>query len=159
LSYRRRLGNRLHRRRRIALALCVLWLAGFELLPWLHVATHDRIAAHYHDANGATIYVASEAELPAGAHVHTHVYPRLPEGHARHKPDYSVARLAAALAHGDHNLAHHGIAAPVPPPAWLTPLPIDRKPITLAREFALAPLSLDPLAAVARGPPASSSTI
>jgi hypothetical protein len=157
LSYRRRLGNRLHRRRSIALALCVLWLAGFELMPWMHVATHDRIAPHYHDANGATIYVASESALPPGTHVHTHVYPQLPEH--RHKPDFSLARLAGALAHGDHTLAHHGIAVPVPPPVWLTPLPVDRKPLTLALEVAFEPFSRDPLAAVARGPPASSSTI
>ena len=154
MSYRRRLRNRLHRRRSIALALCVLWVAGFELLPWLHVATHDRIAPHYHDSTGATIYVASESALPPGAHVHTHVYPQLPA--KRSKPDYSNARLAGALAHGDHALAHHGIAVPVPPPVWLAPLPIDRKPITLAREIALELRSRDPLAAVARGPPGAS---
>jgi hypothetical protein len=140
-------------RRRIALALCVLWIVGFELMPWLHVATHDRIAAHYHDVNGATIYVVSESAIPAGAHVHTHVYPQLPEH--RHKPDFSLKRLAGVLAHGDHALAHHGIAVPVPPPAWLTPLPVDRKPLTLAREIAIEPISRDSLAAVARGPPGS----
>jgi hypothetical protein len=139
-------------RRRIALALCVLWLVGFELMPWMHVATHDRIAPHYHDANGATIYVASESAIPAGAHVHTHVYPRLPEKH-RGKPDYSLARLASALAHGDHTLAHHGIAVPVPPPVRLEPLPVDRRPLTLARDVAFEPATRDPLAAVARGPP------
>ncbi len=155
MSYRQRLGNRLHRRRRIALALCVLWLVGFELMPWMHVATHDRIAPHYHDANGATIYVVSESAIPAGAHVHTHVYPQLPA--KREKPDFSVSRLAGALAHGDHTLAHHGIAVPAPPPVWLTPLPVDRRPFTYARAVALEPISRDPLAAVARGPPASSS--
>jgi hypothetical protein len=48
-------------RRRVALALCVLWIVGFELMPWMHVAMHDRIAPHYHDANGTTVYLAEGA--------------------------------------------------------------------------------------------------
>ena len=143
-------------RRRVALALCVLWIVGFELMPWMHVAAHDRIAPHYHDANGATIYVADSAPVPAGAHVHTHVYPRLPEHHGRHHDD-GQSRLVGALAHGQNTLAHHGIAVPTPPPVWLEPLPVDRRPVTLARQVALAPHALDPLAAVARGPPKSLS--
>jgi len=134
-------------RQRIALALCVLWLAGFEVLPWLHVATHDRIAPHIHTANGGIVYVP--ASTP-GAHVHTHVYPRLPDH--RHKDD-GRSHLASALAHGEHALAHHGIAVPVPAPVWTQPLPVDRRPITLARAIALEPISIDAVHAVARGPP------
>ncbi|HEY1816770.1 MAG TPA: hypothetical protein VGG74_30695 [Kofleriaceae bacterium] len=138
-------------RRRIALALCVLWIVGFEVMPWMHVAMHDRIAPHYHDANGTTIYIAESDPIPAGGHVHTHVYPRLPGHHDKH--DDRFARLVGALHHGKDTLAHHGIAVPAPPPVWTQPLPVDRRPITLAAEVVLAPRSLDPLAAVARGPP------
>ena len=146
-------------RRRIALALCVLWIAGFEVMPWMHVAMHDRIALHYHDANGTTIYIAESDPIPAGvhAHVHTHVYPRLPEHHDKHHDDDGVTRLIGALAHGRNTLAHHGIAVPAPPPVWTEPLPVDRRPITLAREVAPELRSLDPLAAVARGPPVVAS--
>lgn len=136
-------------RQRIALALCVLWLAGFEVLPWVHVATHDRIAPHIHTADGGIVYVP--ASTP-GAHVHTHVYPRLPEHRAKHRDD-GLSRLASALAHGEHSLVHHGVAVPAPAPVWTAPLPVDRRPITLAREVALAPVSRDCVRAVARGPP------
>jgi hypothetical protein len=143
-------------RQRIALALCVLWVVGFELMPWMHVAMHERIAPHYHDANGTTIYLAEGAPEPAGGHVHTHVYPRLPEHHAKHKPD-GQSRLVGALHHGENTLAHHGIAVPVPPPVWLTPLPVDRRPLTLARVVAHEPISREAVRAVARGPPRESS--
>jgi hypothetical protein len=97
-------------RRRIALALCVLWIVGFEVMPWMHVAMHDRIAPHYHDANGTTIYLAESDPIPAGGHVHTHVYPRPPGHHDKH--DDGLARLVGALNHGKDTLAHHGIAVP-----------------------------------------------
>ncbi len=145
-------------RQRIALALCVLWVVGFELMPWMHVATHDRIAPHYHDANGTTVYLAEDAPQPAGGHVHTHVYPRLPEHHASRKQhDDGLSRLVGALHHGDNTLAHHGIAVPVPPPVWLTPLPVDRRPLTLARVVADEPISREAVRAAARGPPLESS--
>lgn len=139
-------------RQRVALALCVLWIVGFELMPWLHVATHDRIAPHIHDASGATIYLAGDAAPPPGGHVHTHVYPRPPEH--RHRPaGDGLARLAGALAHGAHTLAHHGVAVPAPPPVWLEPLPVDRRPIALAREVARVQHEPEAVRAAARGPP------
>lgn len=46
----------------MALIACVLWIAGFEVLPWMHVATHGHIGAHHHDENGATIFDAGPSD-------------------------------------------------------------------------------------------------
>jgi hypothetical protein len=42
-------------RARIALSLCVLWLAGYEVMPWLHIAMHAHVGKHHHDASGAIV--------------------------------------------------------------------------------------------------------
>jgi hypothetical protein len=39
----------------MAMVACVLWLTGFEVLPWLHMATHDHVGKHHHDETGAII--------------------------------------------------------------------------------------------------------
>ena len=44
-------------RARIAVALCVAWIASFEVLPWLHVALHEHAGAHEHDAAGTIVRV------------------------------------------------------------------------------------------------------
>ena len=45
-------------RARMALVACVLWLASFEVLPWLHVALHDHAGAHQHDEAGTIVRVS-----------------------------------------------------------------------------------------------------
>jgi hypothetical protein len=136
-------------RQRIALALCVLWLVGFELMPWLHVALHDQLVPHTHDASGAVVLT----EDAPHEHVHTHVYPRPPQAHHHHHGADDLTRLADRLAHGAHALEHHGIAVPVPGPVWLTPLPVDRKPTHLEVVAIARLVSLELARAVARGPP------
>jgi hypothetical protein len=128
-------------RQRIALTLCVLWLVSFELMPWLHVALHDQLAPHTHDASGAVILVE---DTP---HEHAHVH-----HHRRSRAD-DLTRLADRLAHGAHALAHHGIAVPVPSPVWLTPLPVDRRPTHVDAVAIAGLVSPELVRAVARGPP------
>jgi hypothetical protein len=133
------------RRRRLALTTAVLWVLALEVMPWLHVAFHDRIAHHHHDATGAIIIddtpLADADDLERDA-----------------PADDTAARiLARSLAHGQHSAAHHDVAV-VPPAAVITaPLPIDRRPITVAAIVSIEPISLAPGRAVARGPPLTPS--
>jgi hypothetical protein len=132
------------RARRLALAACVLWLVGIELLPNLHVALHDHLAAHRHDAGGMVVTV-TYGEV---AHVHADGTIHRP---GRTRPTHDKSALGQ-LAHGD-GIAHHSVAmAPVAPPIT-EPLPVDRHTSFLAIAIADHLSSIDPLAATARGPP------
>jgi hypothetical protein len=168
-------------RRRIALALALCWIAGFELLPWAHVAMHGRLPAHHHDANGATIFddvdadahVATSSHASSAAHdadeadhhddddddvdseIDEHGAPIPPHADDRPAPRRANAgaRLAAALAHGQHSLAHHSLAIPAPSVALHEPLPVDRRPVNLTPATVVARISVALVPAVARGPP------
>jgi hypothetical protein len=124
------------RRRRLAMFATVLWLVGFEFAPLLHVALHDHLGHHHHDAGGAVI-----ADHDDDAHADD-------EGDAA-----TPTHVEAALAHGRHSLAHHGVAVCPPAPAITKPLPVDRRATFVAAIATIDPISLDPLAAKARGPP------
>jgi hypothetical protein len=131
------------RRRRIALATAVLWVLALEVMPWLHVAFHGRIAHHHHDATGAIII--DDAPIADA------------DDHEDLPADVAARMLARSLAHGQHSAAHHDVAV-VPPAAVITsPLPIDRRPITVAAVVSIEPISLSPGRAVARGPPLTPS--
>ena len=168
-------------RRRIALVLTILWIVGFELMPWLHIALHDHLPHHHHDANGADIVdddhdaavdehaahhdddLDAEADEHAADHdddldaeVDEHGAPvHLAHSHAHHHHSRDAeVTLLRALEHGRHSFAHHGIAVPVPAPVITTPLPVDRRPITLAIVEQPAWISAPVPEASARGPPA-----
>jgi hypothetical protein len=146
-------------RARIGLALCVLWLAGFELLPWLHVALHDHLRPHHHDAGGATVF-DDDGDIDEHAADHDDdgdVDEQVAhhDEHIAHHRDHDTddVRLAAALAHGEHSLAHHGVAVPTPAPVLTAPLPVDRRPTYVVARAIAEPPSLSRVRAVARGPP------
>jgi hypothetical protein len=148
----------------------------------MHVALHDKLAPHHHDATGATIFDdhgsrddehdeldRSQEHADADHHeddddldaeIDEHGAPiernRDHEHHvaASHDRDRAVARLAAALAHGQHSLAHHTLAVPSPPLALTTPLPVSRRPTFVAITPTAHLTSLARTRAVARGPPA-----
>jgi hypothetical protein len=198
------------KRRRIALGLTILWIAGFELMPWLHIALHAHLPHHHHAANGADILDDHDAEVDQhaaddhdaevdeqaaddhdaevdehaaddhdaevdehaaddhdaevdehaadhdddlDAEVDEHGVP-VHVAHAHHHTRHAEVALLRALAHGQHSFAHHGIAVPVPAPAITTPLPVDRRPITLAIVERPAWISAAVPEASARGPPA-----
>jgi hypothetical protein len=126
------------RRRRLAMFACVLWLVGFEFAPLLHVALHDHLGHHHHDAGGAVV----------DDHDDDH-------DDADDADDSKVTHVEAGLAHGRHSLAHHGVAVQPPAPAITKPLPVDRRAIFIAPIAAVDPITFEPLIARARGPPAS----
>ena len=159
------------KRRRVALSLAILWIVGFEVLPWAHIALHAHLAPHHHDANGADIIDDHDALVdehgPAhhddddddlDAEVDEHGVPvHLAASNAAEDRDAArdgEAHLRAALNHGAHSLAHHGIAVPVPAPVVTTPLPVDRRPFTLAIAEQPAWISAAIPESSARGPPA-----
>ncbi len=124
-----------------------LWIVGIEILPNLHVALHDRLGAHTHTAGGIVFTVTY------GEPVHVHA-----DGTV-HRPSPTrptTDRDAIGNHHGDGSLAHHAAAiAPVPPPVT-KPLPVARHATFVAIAIAVDLVSIDPLAAAARGPPALS---
>ena len=112
-----------------------MWLVAFEFAPWLHVALHDHFGHHHHDASGAIIEDHDDDHADAADD--------------RDEPTH----VERALEHGRHNLAHHGVAVQPPAPVVTTPLPIDPPAVFVAALAIVDPISLDPLAATARGPP------
>ncbi len=133
----------------MAILACVLWLVGFELMPWMHVAFHDQVGAHHHDASGAII----RDDVAVGAHHHhgSELEADASPTGAAHTDAHT--RIASALAHGQHSLAHHGVALNAPAPLVTRPLPVDRQ-VTIVAAIA-SPDPVTPLCArpKARDPP------
>ena len=124
-------------RRHLALSATVIWLVAFEFAPWLHVALHDHLGHHHHDASGAIVEDPDDAVADAA------------DDGDRDEPNH----VERQLSHGRHNLAHHGVAVQPPAPAVTKPLPVDRRVVIVAAIASAAFRSIDPLAATARGPP------
>jgi hypothetical protein len=122
--------------RRVVLALlgAILWLGGVEVVPNLHLALHDQLAAHIHEGD-STIF-AHEG--------HVHRAPKRPR---------STHDLALRLEHGAHSLAHHSTALHVPSAPVLAAVPIDVRPIVVADLAVVAPDSRSLSRPSARGPP------
>jgi len=136
-------------RARMALAACVLWLAGVEVLPAAHEALHAGLAPHRHD--GGSIVVAS-FEDTTHRHPDGTIHFVAPRAARKAGPD-GKPRATSAAGHAD-GLAHHAAALASAAPPITQPLPIDRRPMTLAIEHAVELVTRDPLAPMARGPPA-----
>lgn len=143
-----------------ALVACLLWLAGVEAGPALHLAMHDRLGPHRHE--GAAIVLldaptladdpqfrALLAQLDTGAGD-----AESPPPPHRRAVDDAHARLAAQLAHGHGALAHHDQATRAPAIPLHAPLPIDRTPTRVAYAVTVTPISATVPEAAARGPPA-----
>ena len=123
------------RRALLAFVGAVLWLGGVEVVPNLHLALHDSLAAHVHEGD-RTIF--------EGTHEHRVVRTRDARRHD----------LALRLEHGAHSLAHHGLAMQPAPVPVLAPLPVDRRP-TFLQELAIVELHSRVVPrAKARDPPA-----
>lgn len=124
----------------LAYAALVLWLAGVELVPNIHLALHDALAEHTH-----------EGDVTVFAHGHVH---RVVPAHRVPRDKRAAERdLALRLEHGAHSLAHHAAALQPSPPPLLVPLPIDRRPLILAEVAIVEPRSRSIPRANARGPP------
>jgi hypothetical protein len=145
------MGGRRTRRTAPALALiaAVLWLVGVELVPNLHLALHDSLAAHSHEGDTTVFSPHRHADgsehrvvMRAGHRVHTR----------------SAHDLALQLEHGAHSLAHHAAALQPAPAPVLAPLPIDRRPTEAAQIAIIEPSSRVVPRATARGPPLAAAT-
>jgi hypothetical protein len=140
----------------MALAACVLWLAGFEIMPWLHVALHDGLAPHIHTADGTIVQVPSNEHGSTHQHADgtVHREPRvLHVTRAHHRP----TGPSYALDHGAGSLAHHGVAVSPAAPPLHAPLPVDIRATVVAFASTIAPIAPSVPLASARGPPAASS--
>jgi len=134
----------------MALAACVLWLAGVEVMPALHEAMHSRLAPHRHDS-GSIVTVSFEDTTHR--HPDGSIHFVTPKTRAARKaaPD-GRSHATSGPGHAD-GLAHHAAALAPAPPLITQPLPIDRRPSSLAVVRSVELVSRDPLAATARGPP------
>jgi hypothetical protein len=167
-------------RRVLAGAAVALWMLGFELVPGLHIALHDRLGGHDHaDAHDSHAGARADGHGPFRGQVQTGPGDR-DHGHAhRHAvgEDQHGHELAATVdagprpfdsitaprptgrdpGHGAGSLAHRGLAAvDPPPPARLPDLhPVDTSPRPL--EPSDAPRSSGPLTVRGRGPPSASA--
>ena len=143
-------GRALSVRARMALAACVLWLAGVEALPSLHEALHGLLAPHRHD--GGSIIVVSFEET-THRHPDGTIHYASPRPRPGHKPVRDGRSRVTDLAGHAAGLAHHAAAIAPPAAPILHPLPVDRRPSLTAATPARARVLRDPLAATARGPP------
>jgi hypothetical protein len=137
----------------MALAACLLWLVGVEVMPALHEGMHDRLAPHRHDSGAIVPVVMVSFEDTTHRHPDGSIHFVAPRSRAPGKPPRDGRPRASDPTHHADGLAHHAAAlAPVPPPIT-QPLPIDRRPITLTVARSIELVARDPLAATARGPP------
>jgi hypothetical protein len=139
-------------RARMVLAACVLWLVGVEVMPALHEAMHGQLAPHRHD-NGSIVTVSFEDTTHR--HPDGSIHFVTPRARSAHKPARDGRPHATdGTSHAD-GLAHHAAALLPPPPPITQPLPIDRRPSSLAVARSALLVTRDPVAATARGPPAA----
>jgi len=139
-------------RARMALAACVLWLVGVEVMPALHEVMHGQLAPHRHD-NGSIVTVSFEDTTHR--HPDGSIHFVTPRARPVHKPARDGRPHATdGTPHAD-GLAHHAAALLPPLPPITQPLPIDRRPSSLAVARSALLVTRDPVAATARGPPAA----
>ncbi len=155
------MGIGIHRGRRrayLAFLACLMWVFGIEALPSLHVAMHAHIGAHRHEG-GLVIPIETSDPADLDAQVDEHGAPLTGEqAPPAPAPDHRAARdaharFARALDHGHGSAAHRDLALHPPAPAMHEPLPIDRRPTSLAIAAIATPISAPSPHAAARGPP------
>jgi hypothetical protein len=109
------------RRRHIAIVAALLWLLGIEVLPNLHLGTHD---GHHTHAIDGTLVVhaddAADAELER-LHQLAHRQAGTKCLHERTRPRDQLAYHAPTGGHTANGIAHRAIALLDPPPPITTP--------------------------------------
>lgn len=139
-----------HRRRVVATIACLLWLLGVEVLPNLHLASHDA-STHEHTPAGTIVTVTfGSAPHAHDGSVHSHDA----ADHAAERRD-ELAIDDPVSTHVASGLAHRAIALHEPPPPLLAPLPV----VQLVTNVVALPAGRVDIAFVAttdaRGPPAA----
>ncbi len=151
---------------------CLLWLAGFEVVPGVHQAFHDAWGAHQHvGESSASSKAAARSErrhhVPVGVssdHGHGHAHgPGHDHSHAVETTSASAASFSwdaqpTSLAsrsdrHGAHALAHRGIVALATPDAWPHCASASIGSADLQRDPQVRALDRAPTTNRARGPP------
>jgi hypothetical protein len=107
-------------RRQIAIVAALLWLLGVEVLPGVHLGTHDQ---HHTHAVDGTIIVhadAAEAELER-LHQRAHRQAGTKCLHRSKPRRDQLAFHAPTGGHAANGIAHHATALLDPPPPITTP--------------------------------------
>lgn len=160
------IGRRPHARRQrrwLAATACLLWLLGVEVLPSLHLASHE--GDHTHGAGGTIVVVATHDAEHAAAHAaerdHDHLHDRAAADHdarpraRRDRKGGPAAIDLAPSAHAAAGVAHHAIALHRPPPPLLEPLAVLRAAWQLEHQQVSRLHDSQRAQPNARGPPAS----
>jgi len=150
-------ASRHRRRATFAVAACVLWLLGVEVLPNVHLATHE--ADHTHQADGTIVRVSfGGTHSHGGGVIHAdhddHDFDAV-DHDADHHEKRSDQLAIDVPAHGAAGIAHRAVALHQPPPPELAPIAVDR----LVWRDQLPPtdheLDRSAIQPQARGPPAA----
>lgn len=146
-------ASRHRRRATFAVAACVLWLLGVEVLPSLHLAAHE--ADHTHEANGTIVRVSfGGTHSHGGGVIHADHHDDVDEVE-RPESDKRSDQLAIDVpAHGAAGIAHRAVALHQPPPPVLDALPVAFVPLWIEREPNERPTTAHTARPAARGPPA-----
>lgn len=145
-------ARRQQRRARLAAIACLLWLLGVEVLPAIHEGTHAASAPHRHDVGGMVVTVSFDEPAHRHADGSVHVHAAGAHGAKKARRTEGVTRLGED-GHRADGLAHHAAAIHAAAPPVTDPARADLPPTILALGATAALVSLDPLAANARGPP------
>lgn len=132
---------------------CLLWLLGVEVLPALHEGTHASTAPHQHDAGGMVVTVSFDEPAHRHADGSVHVHEAGVSDRTKLRRTEGVTRLSEDLPHGADGLAHHAAAIHEAAPPVTEPRIVDLRPTIVDLDATAELVSLDPLAANARGPP------
>ena len=143
------------RRATFALTACVLWLLGVEVLPNLHLASHE--ADHTHEASGTIVRVSfTSTHAHADGTVHRDHDDRAShDGHpGKRRATSDQLAIDVPDGHAASGIAHHALALHQPPPPVVDPTPLQQPLIFVDRqpnERVAIPHAAPPSA---RGPPA-----
>ena len=147
------------RRRAFAAITCLLWLLGVEVLPNLHLASHDA-STHEHAPSGMIVTVTFGTATHAhDGSVHSHDAAdraaELTKATAAERSRDELAIDDPVSTHTATGLAHHATALHAPPPPLLAPLPVVRL-VTNVNALPAGRVDVAFVAtADARGPPAA----
>lgn len=134
------------RRRAFAIAACVLWLLGIEVLPGVHLAHHDH--HHTHAADGSILQLED------------HDHDALADAHDQRRHVDADGQLAIdhpiESGHQAGGVAHHALALHQPSPPLLAPLPVVRGESRVVLAVADLRFTRTMARPAARGPPATS---
>ena len=113
-------GHNRRYRQAFAVTAALLWLLGVEVLPNLHLGTHDR-HQHTHSADGSIVAHADDADAEL-ERLHQLAHRQAGTKCLHKKPQRDrLAYHAPVSGHAAAGIAHHATALLDPPPPITTP--------------------------------------